>query len=124
MNSPFRLFLVTLVFLQGSASPLPAEQIQENWKPYVISTTDPVIPAVALRQGWGGRVVCILTINPKNGIVDEVKVVRQTRYPRLNAETVLALFKWRFRPGTISQTQVTYDIGVYGRGHDYHTGGH
>ena len=39
MNSIFRLFLMTLVFLQWSALPLRAEQIQENWKPYIISTT-------------------------------------------------------------------------------------
>ena len=124
MNSLFRLLLVTLVFLQWSALPLPAEQIDENWKPYVVSTAEPFYSAVALRKGWGGKVACVLTINPKNGVVEEVKVVRHTGHPTLDAEAVMALFKWRFRPGTITHTKVTYEFGVLGRGHDYHTNGH
>ena len=124
MNSIFRLFLVTLVCLQWSALPLRAEQILDNWKPYVISAPDPFYSAVALRKGWGGRIVCMLTINSKNGVVEEVKVVRHTGHPTLDAEAVMALFKWRFRPGTITHTQVTCEFGVLGRGHDYHTNGH
>lgn len=124
MNFSFRIFLVTLACLQLSSLCSFAEQIQENWKPYVLSTVDPFIPAVALRQGWGGKIVCQLTINPKNGIVDEVKVVRHTPYPRLDAEAVMALFKWKFRPGTLTHTTISYRLGVLGRARDYHTNGH
>jgi hypothetical protein len=54
MNSIFRLSLVTLVCLQWSALPLRADgEIQENWKPYVISVAEPFYSAVALRKGWG-----------------------------------------------------------------------
>jgi outer membrane biosynthesis protein TonB len=76
---------------------------------------------VALRKGWGGHVVCALKINPRTGVVDEVSVVRHTHFPQIDAIMVMTLFKWRFRPG-VSHTTVSYDLGVYGRSHDYHSG--
>jgi TonB family protein len=45
-----------------------------------------------------------LKINAKTGLVDEVKVVRHTGYPTLDAEAVMTLFKWKFAP-TQSHTE-------------------
>jgi TonB family protein len=113
---------IVLGLLLISLSPTPgiAEQIEENWQPYVIYKPDPFLPAVALRKGWGGTIRCLLTINPKSGLVDEVKVVRHTGYKSLDAETVMTLFKWKFRPGTITKTVVTYELGVTNRARSLH----
>jgi outer membrane biosynthesis protein TonB len=120
MIKSLRTIAVVLCCAQVAAVSLRAEQIEENFQPYVISKPDPVMPMVAVRQGWHGHIVCVLTINPKNGIVDEVKVVRHTGNPKLDAIMVMTFFNWRFRPGTISKTKIQYDIGTLGRGRDLH----
>ena len=66
------------------------------------------------RQRMRGRVVCQLTIDPKTGDVTEVKVLRKTTDARLNADIVMTAFKWKFRPGTITQTKVTFELMVKG----------
>ena len=113
--------LLGFMFLLLSGTGYTAPKIdQDDYARYIISKPEPVIPMVALRKGWGGHVVCLLTINPKNGVVDEVKVVRHTHYPKLDAIMVMTLFNWRFRPGTITQARISYELGVYGRSRDYH----
>lgn len=111
--------LAAVAFLAGVRW-TKAEQIEENWQPYVVYKPDPVIPAVALRKGWGGKMRVLLTINPKNGIVDEVKVLRHSGHQVLDAEMVMTFFKWRFRPGTISKVGVTYAVGIGGRARSLH----
>jgi outer membrane biosynthesis protein TonB len=61
-----------------------------------------------------------LTINPKSGLVEEVKVVRHTGYKVLDAEMVMTLFKWKFRPGTIARATITTQIGITGRARSLH----
>lgn len=112
--------LLSLAILLSAVGTGSAEQIEENWQPYVIYKPDPSIPAVAIRKGWGGTIRAQLTINPKTGLVEEVKVVRHTGYPTLDAEMVMTLFKWKFRPGTLSKTIVTYHLGIGGRARDLH----
>jgi TonB family protein len=120
MKASFKILLAIFVSLQLWSLWTWAEQIEDNWQPYVTYKPDPVIPMVALRKGWGGKIRCLLTINPKTGLVDEVKVVRHTGYPKLDAEAVMTFFRWKFRPGTISHANVTYELGVYGRGRNLH----
>ncbi len=122
----FSQVLLGLMFLllAGTGYTAAPKIDQDDYARYLVSNPEPVIPMVALRKGWGGHIICILTINPKNGVVDEVKVVKHTGYPKLDAETVMTLFKWRFRPGTITQARISYELGVYGRSHDYHSGGY
>jgi TonB family protein len=119
--------LATLIIVLGVTFGVPlaiAEQIEENWQPYVIYKPDPVIPAVALRKGWGGTMRLLLTINPKNGVVDEVKVLRHSGHRTLDAEVVMTMFKWRFRPGTVTKIGITYQVGVAGRARSLHGGEH
>lgn len=66
------------------------------------------------RRGMRGKVVCQLTIDPKTGEVTEVKVLRKTIYAELNAEIVLTAFKWKFKPGTITQAKIPFDLIVSG----------
>jgi outer membrane biosynthesis protein TonB len=119
MNS-LRIFVVVLCCAQFLTASVRSEQIEENFQPYVTYKPDPVMPAVALRQGWHGHITCVLTINPKSGLVDEVKVVRHTGNPKLDAILVMCFFSWKFRPGTITRTKINYSVGSLGRGADYH----
>jgi TonB family protein len=120
MNESLRIIIVALFCLQLGSWPSSAEQIEENWQPYVIYKPDPTIPAVALRNGWGGKIVCRVTINPRTGLAEEVKVIRHTGYPQLDAEMVLTFFKWRFRPGTVTHLKITYHLGILGRARILH----
>src|SRR4051812_17818205 len=94
----------------------------EYGDPNLIYAPDPVVPQVAIRKGWGGRGVYHLKINPSNGTVEEVKVLKRVGYPVLDAEMVMTLFKWRFKPHTITSFTIPCEIGIYGRSRDYHTG--
>ncbi len=114
---------IWLTILTAAVLCLPttrAEQIEENWQPYVIYKPDPVIPAVAIRKGWGGTIRVLLTINPKNGLVDEVKVLRHSGHQTLDAEMVMTFFKWKFRPGTVTKVGVNYQVGITGRARSLH----
>jgi len=86
------LILITLLTSAFGLLSAKGEQIETNWQPYVLYKPDPFMPAVALRKGWGGIMRVHLTINPKTGQVDEVKVLRHTGYPTLDAEMVLTFF--------------------------------
>jgi TonB family protein len=66
------------------------------------------------RRGVRGKVVCRLTIDPKTGEVTEVKVLRKTVFADYNAAIVLTAFKWKFRPGTITQATVPFELIVKG----------
>jgi hypothetical protein len=61
-----------------------------------------------------GKVVCRLIIDPKTGEVTEVKVLRKTVFAQYNAAIVLTAFKWRFRPGTITQVTVPFELFLKG----------
>ncbi|MEY2545999.1 MAG: Gram-negative bacterial TonB protein C-terminal [Verrucomicrobiota bacterium] len=119
MKKCLTAFLAMLALCSG-ISGAKGEQIEENWQPFVIYKPDPFIPMVALRKGWGGTIRCQLTINPKSGLVDEVKVVRHTGYKTLDAEMVMTFFKWKFRPGTITKATITYEVGIGGRARSLH----
>lgn len=124
MSLPTRIVLAIILCLELTSVRLPAarQTTDEEWNRYCIAHPEPVIPMVALRKGWGGHIVCVLKINPKDGVVDEVSVVRHTHFPTLDAIMVMTFFKWRFRPGAVKQLTIGYDLGVYGRSRDYHSG--
>ena len=124
MKLSIRILLAVVLCLELTAAPVFAirhETSEAEWSKYCIYHPEPVIPMVALRKGWGGLITCVLKINPRNGVVDEVSVVRHTHFPKLDAIMVMTLFKWRFRPG-ISHTTISYELGVLGRSRDYHSG--
>lgn len=72
------------------------------------------------RGGMHGKVVCQLIIDPKNGEVTEVKVLHKTRFSQLNAACVLTAFKWKFKPHTITQVTVPFELVLRGYAKEIH----
>jgi TonB family protein len=120
MSRPLRLLLLTVLFVSFGSRPVAAEQIEENFQPYVLYKPDPQVPLIGLRQNWHGTVVCELSINKNTGLVEEVKVTQHTVFPRLDADVVLTMFKWRFKPHTIGRTRIRFHFGVIGTGRIVH----
>jgi hypothetical protein len=114
--------LLALVLVQFALSPLcllgqaprPSADVPVELKNVCVYHPEPNWWGLA-RQGMHGVGVYQLTINPKNGEVTEVKVVRATRFGKLNAECIMTLFTWKFRPGTVTQAKVP--LGFYLKGY-------
>jgi TonB family protein len=120
MTKPLRFSLLLVLLVNLGCFPAAADQIEENFQPFVLYKPDPEVPMIGLRQNWHGTVICELTINRKTGVVDEVKVTRHTLFPRLDSLVVLTLFKWKFKPNTITRTRIYYKFGVSGTGRTVH----
>lgn len=80
---------------------------------YAIASPEPAWWAQG-RRGMHGKVTCQMIINQKTGEVDEVKVLRHSRFSELDAACVLAAFKWKFRPGTIKSATHTFELVLTG----------
>ena len=90
------------------------------WKRYVVSQPEVVVPAVVKRTGMQGHGIFRLSINPKDGSVSEVKVLKHTGYQKLDAIYVLNFFQWKFQPGTITTATIARGIRITGRANIYH----
>ena len=89
-------------------------QVQTGTPPGLIKKVEPEYPAgfvVHLAEGKGRF---RLTINPKSGEVDEVKIVKSCGYKELNELAAKALLQWRFQPGTHSPVEVPVEFYVHG----------
>ena len=67
-----------------------------------------------------GLGVFLLAINPKDGTVTEVKVLKHTGYSKLDAIYVMNFFQWRFQPGTITSARIPRGVRITGRADIYH----
>ena len=120
MRKPLRI-LLAFVLIQFALSqprlfgeaPRPSADVPVELKNVCIYHPEPNWWGLA-RQGMHGVGIYKLKINPKNGEVTEVKVLRATRFGKLNAECIMTLFNWKFRPGTITEANVP--LGFYTRG--------
>jgi TonB family protein len=74
-------------------------RIPPEYKKDTISAPDPDYPMHAQHLGYQGQGIYRLMINPKTGIVDEVKVMKSTHCRELDASAIMTLFNWKFRPG-------------------------
>ena len=74
-------------------------RIPPEYKKDTITAPDPEYPIKAQHLGYQGQGLYRLVINPKTGIVDEVKVMKSTHHRDLDANAVMTLFNWKFRPG-------------------------
>ena len=97
-----------------------AGQQTEDWQRYLISAPDVVYPAVIERTGMHGTIGVLLTIDPKDGTVTEVKVLKHTGYRKLDAIYVLNFFQWRFKPGTIKSAKISRGVSILGRSRAYY----
>jgi TonB family protein len=89
-------------------------QVQTGTPPGLIKKVEPEYPpgfVVHLAEGKGRF---RLTINPKSGEVDEVKIVKSCGYKELNELAAKALLQWRFQPGTHSPVEVPVEFYVHG----------
>ena len=121
MKNPLKFLMATVIAAQFAALPCRGEDysIPSELKGVCIYHPEPNWWGLA-RQGMRGKVVCRLTIDPKTGEVTEVKVLRKTIYGQFNAAIVLTAFKWKFRPGTITQAIVPFELYVKGYFREIH----
>ena len=115
MNNRFKFLTAIIVAMQFAVLPLCRADldIPSELKGICIYHPEPNWWGLA-RRGMHGKVVCRLTIDPKTGEVTEVKVLRKTVYAQFNAAIVLTAFQWKFRPGTITQATVPFELYVKG----------
>jgi TonB family protein len=113
-RSTICVLLLLNLFTSGAFATRPVEET-ELYKRYVVYAPEPQFPMAALRRGAHGTGVFLLKINPKTGLVEEVKVLKRVGDGGLTAEAVWALLKWRFRPGTVTSVKIPISFGTYGR---------
>jgi len=116
----WKVAVVSLIALQTGLLPTHAQrrgleaQVQTGTPPGLIKKVEPEYPpgfVVHLAEGKGRF---RLTINPKSGEVDEVKIVKSCGYKELNELAAKALLQWRFQPGTHSPVEVPVEFYVHG----------
>src|ERR1700739_654845 len=100
MNPCLRI-LLALLFLTLLTPSYTTEivRIDPKYKKDTIAAADPDYPIKAQHLGYQGQGIYRLMINPKTGIVDEVKVMKSTHSRELDASAVMTLFTWKFKPG-------------------------
>lgn len=116
----WKVAVVSLIALQACLLSTHAQrrgmeaQVQTGTPPGLIKKVEPEYPlgfVVHLAEGKGRF---RLTINPKSGEVDEVKIVKSCGYKELNELAAKALLQWRFQPGTHSPVEVPVEFYVHG----------
>ena len=122
MNIPhwLKIAVVSLIALQVGASFTRAQRhgvdplVTTGTPPGLIKKVEPAYPMGFVIHGAKGRGVYRLTINPKSGLVDELKIVKSTGYRELNELAAKALLQWRFKPGTPSPVEVPVEFAIQG----------
>jgi TonB family protein len=116
----FKIAIVTVIALQGALLSTHAQrrgldtQVNTGNPPGLIKKVEPEYPPGYSLHGAEGRGIFRLTINPKSGLVDELKVVKSTGYKELNELAAKALLQWKFQPGTRSPVEVPVEFYVHG----------
>jgi TonB family protein len=89
-------------------------QVNTGTPPGLIKKVEPEYPPGFVLHMAEGRGNFRLTINPKTGEVDEVKIVKSCGYQTLNELAAKALLQWRFQPGTRGPVEVPVEFYVHG----------
>lgn len=116
----FKVTIVSLIAMQVGLFSADAQRHGTN--PIVttgspaglIKKIEPEYPVAIVIHGAKGRGVFRLTINPKSGLVDELKIVKSTGYKDLNELAAKALLQWQFQPGTRSPIEVPVEFDIQG----------
>jgi len=115
-----KVTLISLIALQASLSSTQAQrrgleaQVHTGTPPGLIKKVEPEYPPGFVVHGAEGKGRFRLTINPKSGEVDEVKIVESCGYKDLNELAAKALLQWRFQPGTRGPVEVPVEFYVHG----------
>ena len=121
-----KVIVISLFALQASLSSTQAQrrgleaQVQTGTPPGLIKKVEPEYPPGFVLHGAEGRGRFRLTINPKSGEVDEVKIVKSVGYKDLNELAAKALLQWRFQPGTRGPVEVPVEFYVHGGNRTLH----
>ena len=115
----FKIALVSVIALAGLSSTHAqrhgVEPMVTTGSPAgLVKKIEPEYPMGFVIHGAKGRGIYRLTINPKSGLVDEVKIVKGTGYRELNELAAKALLQWQFQPGTHSPVEVPVDFDIQG----------
>ena len=89
-------------------------EVKTGTPPGLIKKVEPEYPTGFLVHGAQGSGRFRLTINPKTGEVDQVKIVKSVGYKELNELAAKALLQWRFQPGTRSPVEVPVEFYIHG----------
>ncbi|WP_330969007.1 energy transducer TonB, partial [Lysobacter sp. A3-1-A15] len=79
------------------APPAPAQSIGSSVDPSSRSRNPPKYPTNELRQGVGGTVVLVISIDAQGNVLD-VSVEKSSRNRNLDRAAMDAARKWRFNP--------------------------
>ena len=111
---------MSLIALQAGLSSAPGQrrgleaQVSTGTPPGLIKKVEPEYPTGFVLHMAEGKGRFRLTINPKSGEVDEVKIVKSCGYKDLNELAAKALLQWRFQPGTRGPVEVPVEFYVHG----------
>lgn len=115
-----RAAVIGLIALQGGLLSTHAQkrgleaQVHTGTPPGLIKRVEPEYPPDVVLRHVSGAGLFRLTINPRSGEVDEVKIVKSCGYKILNDLAAKALLQWRFQPGTRAPVEVPVDFYVHG----------
>ena len=115
-----KVAVISLIALQAGLSTTHAQrrgleaQVFTGTPPGLIKKVEPEYPPGFVLHGAKGRGLFRLSINPKSGEVDEVKIVKSCGYKELNELAAKALLQWRFQPGTRGPVEVPVEFYVHG----------
>jgi len=121
-----KIVVICLIVLQVGLPSTRAQrrgleaQVQTGTPPGLIKKVDPEYPPGFVLHGAAGKGVFRLTINPKSGLVDEVKIVKGCGHQTLNELAAKALLQWQFKPGTRGPVEVPVEFYVHGGGRILH----
>ena len=111
---------ISLIALQAGLSSTQAQrrgleaQVQTGTPPGLIKRVEPEYPPDVVLRHVDGRGLFRITINPRSGEVDEVKIVKSCGYKDLNELAAKALLQWRFQPGTRGPVEVPVEFYIHG----------
>ena len=115
-----KVAVVSLIALQAGLLSTHAQrhgvepQVTTGSPAGLIKKIEPEYPIGFVTHGAKGKGRFRLTINPKSGEVDEVKIVKSCGYKDLNELAAKALLQWRFQPGTRGPVEVPVEFYVHG----------
>jgi len=112
--------IVTILLSAALSSDAVAIDVFVGHPPGVINFVYPEYPAKLAAYAFSGKGLFLLKINPKTGVVDEVKVLKSTGHVLLNEISAKAFFQWRFQPGGPTQVQVPVEFYAHGYSRDLH----
>src|SRR6266705_6924293 len=115
-----KVTLISLIALQAGLSSTQAQrrgleaQVHTGTPPGLIKKVEPEHPPGFVVHGAEGKGRFRLTINPKSGEVDEVKIVESCGSTDLNEMVAKVPLQWRFQPGTRGPVEVPVEFYVHG----------